>query len=59
MAFRRPPQGPTSNAHFSWLRLRAGFTIEEIFNRMKINRCVLTQIKAILDFEEELAESRN
>jgi hypothetical protein len=31
--------------------LRAGFTIEEIFN--------LTQIKEIVDFEEELAGANN
>ena len=39
--------------------LRAGFTIEEIFNLTKIDRWFLTQIKEIVDFEEELAGSRN
>lgn len=39
--------------------LRAGFTIEEIFNLTKIDRWFLTQIKEIVDFEEELAEARN
>ena len=38
--------------------LRAGFTIEEIFNLTKIDRWVLAQIKEILDFEEELAGRR-
>src|SRR5664279_112263 len=35
--------------------LRAGFTIEEIFQLTKIDRWFLTQIKQIVDFEEELA----
>jgi carbamoyl-phosphate synthase large subunit len=35
--------------------LRAGFTIEEIFNLTKIDRWFLFQIKEIVDFEEELA----
>src|SRR5881398_1803817 len=39
--------------------LRAGFTIEEIFNLTKIDRWFLTQIKEIVDFEEELASSKN
>jgi carbamoyl-phosphate synthase large subunit len=39
--------------------LRAGFTIEEIFNLTKIDRCFLTQIKEIVEFEEELAGARN
>jgi carbamoyl-phosphate synthase large subunit len=39
--------------------LRAGFTIEEIFNLTKIDRWFLTQIKEIVDFEEDLAGSRN
>ncbi len=38
--------------------LRAGFTIEEIFQLTKIDRWFLTQIKQIVDFEEELAASR-
>ena len=39
--------------------LRAGFTIEEIFNLTKIDRRFLVQIKEIVDFEEELATARN
>src|SRR5262245_23115717 len=39
--------------------LRAGFTIEEIFNLTKIDRWFLTQIKEVVDFEEELAGARN
>ncbi len=39
--------------------LRAGFSIEEIFNLTKIDRWFLTQIKEIVDFEEELAKARN
>jgi carbamoyl-phosphate synthase large subunit len=35
--------------------LRAGFTIEEIFNLTKIDRWFLVQIKEIVDFEEQLA----
>ena len=35
--------------------LRAGFTIEEIFNLTKIDRWFLVQIKEIVDFEEVLA----
>ena len=35
--------------------LRAGFTIEDIFNLTKIDRWFLVQIKEIVDFEEELA----
>ncbi|MHB8522889.1 MAG: carbamoyl-phosphate synthase large subunit [Limisphaerales bacterium] len=35
--------------------LRAGFTIEEIFNLTKIDRWFLAQIKEIVDFEEKLA----
>jgi carbamoyl-phosphate synthase large subunit len=35
--------------------LRAGFTIEEIFNLTKIDRWFLVQIKEIVDLEEELA----
>jgi hypothetical protein len=35
--------------------LRAGFTIEEIFNLTKIDRWFLVQIKEIVDFEEDLA----
>jgi carbamoyl-phosphate synthase large subunit len=39
--------------------LRAGFTIEEIFNLTKIDRWFLVQIKEIVDFEEELAGAKN
>jgi carbamoyl-phosphate synthase large subunit len=39
--------------------LRAGFTIDEIFNLTKIDRWFLVQIKEIVDFEEELAGSKN
>jgi carbamoyl-phosphate synthase large subunit len=39
--------------------LRAGFTIEEIFNLTKIDRWFLTQIKEIVDFEEEIAACKN
>ena len=39
--------------------LRAGFTIEEIYNLTKIDRWFLVQIKEIVDFEEELAGTRN
>jgi carbamoyl-phosphate synthase large subunit len=39
--------------------LRAGFTIEEIFNLTKIDRWFLVQIKEIVDFEEELASAGN
>jgi carbamoyl-phosphate synthase large subunit len=35
--------------------LRAGFTVEEIFQLTKIDRWFLVQIKEIVDFEEELA----
>ena len=35
--------------------MRAGFTIEEIFNLTKIDRWFLTQIKELVDVEEELA----
>ena len=38
--------------------LRAGFTIEEIFALTKIDRWFLTQIKELVDVEEELAASR-
>ncbi len=37
--------------------LRAGFTVEEIFQLTKIDRWFLVQIKEIVDFEEELAAS--
>jgi carbamoyl-phosphate synthase large subunit len=38
--------------------LRAGFTIDEIFNLTKIDRWFLVQIKEIVDFEEELAGAK-
>jgi carbamoyl-phosphate synthase large subunit len=39
--------------------LRAGFTIEEIFELTMIDRWFLVQIKEIVDFEEELAGAKN
>jgi carbamoyl-phosphate synthase large subunit len=39
--------------------LRAGFTVEEIFNLTKIDRWFLVQIKEIVDFEEDLAGTKN
>jgi carbamoyl-phosphate synthase large subunit len=39
--------------------LRAGFTVDEIFNLTKIDRWFLVQIKEIVDFEEELATVKN
>jgi carbamoyl-phosphate synthase large subunit len=39
--------------------LRAGFSLEEIFDLTKIDRWFLTQLKEIVDFEEELAKSAN
>jgi carbamoyl-phosphate synthase large subunit len=38
--------------------LRAGLAIEEIFQLTKIDRWFLTQLKEIVDFEEELAGSK-
>jgi len=37
--------------------LRAGFTVDEIFNLTKIDKWFLVQIKEIVDFEEELAKA--
>ncbi|HEY3914306.1 MAG TPA: carbamoyl-phosphate synthase large subunit [Verrucomicrobiae bacterium] len=37
--------------------MRAGFSIDEIFQLTKIDRWFLAQIKEIVDFEEELAKS--
>jgi hypothetical protein len=37
----------------------AGFTIEDAFNLTKIDRCLLTQIKEIVYFEEELVGAGN
>ncbi len=39
--------------------LRAGFTVEDIFQLTKIDRWFLTQMKEIVDFEEELAGTQN
>ena len=39
--------------------MRAGFTIDEIFNLTKIDRWFLVQIKEMVDFEEELASAKN
>ena len=39
--------------------LRAGFTVEDIFQLTKIDRWFLTQMKEIVDFEEELAGAKN
>jgi hypothetical protein len=39
--------------------LRAGFTLDDIFNFTKIDRWFLTQIKELVDFEEELAGAKN
>jgi carbamoyl-phosphate synthase large subunit len=39
--------------------LRAGFSIDEIFQLTKIDRWFLVQIKEIVDFEEELAGAKN
>ncbi len=39
--------------------LRAGMNVDEIFSLTKIDRWFLTQIKEIVDFEEELATARN
>ena len=37
--------------------LRAGYSVEEIFQLTKIDRWFLTQIQEIVDFEEELAKA--
>ena len=39
--------------------LRAGFSIEEIFGLTRIDRWFLTQLKEIVDFEEQLAALKN
>jgi carbamoyl-phosphate synthase large subunit len=39
--------------------LRAGFSIEELFQLTKIDRWFLAQIKQIVDFEEELAATKD
>src|SRR3954464_9782584 len=38
--------------------LRAGMTVDEIFNLSKIDRWFLTQIKELVDFEEQLATAK-
>jgi carbamoyl-phosphate synthase large subunit len=38
--------------------LRAGLSVEDIFQHTKIDRWFLTQIKELVDFEEELAAER-
>ena len=37
--------------------LRAGFSVEEIYQLSRIDRWFLTQIKEIVDFEEQLASA--
>ena len=39
--------------------LRASFAVEDIFQLTKIDRWFLTQMKEIVDFEEELAATKN
>jgi carbamoyl-phosphate synthase large subunit len=39
--------------------LRASFSVDEIFQLTKIDRWFLIQIKQIVDFEEELAKTKN
>ena len=39
--------------------LRAGFTLEDIFQLTRIDRWFLTQIEELVDFEEELASARD
>jgi carbamoyl-phosphate synthase large subunit len=39
--------------------MRAGFTLDEIFNLTKIGKWFLVQIKEIVDFEEELVTAKN
>jgi carbamoyl-phosphate synthase large subunit len=38
--------------------LRAGFSVEQIYNLTKIDRWFLTQVKEIVDLEEELAAAK-
>ena len=54
-----PPVPHAERIFFIRYALRAGFTIEEIFNLTKIDRWFLVQIKEIVDFEEELARVRS
>jgi len=39
--------------------LRAGFTIEEIFSLTKIDRWFLLQIKEMVVFQDQFAETKN
>ena len=39
--------------------MSARFTVDEIYDLTKIDRWFLVQIKEIVDFEEELATSKN
>lgn len=39
--------------------LRAGFTVDDIFQFTTIDRWFLTQMKEIVDFEGELAGTKN
>ncbi len=41
------------------IALRAGFSIEEVFQLTKVDRWFLTQMKEIVDCEEELAGTKN
>ncbi len=51
----KSPKTKNVNCH----ALRAGFTLDDIFNLTKIDRWFLTQIKDLVDFEEELASVAN
>ena len=39
--------------------MRAGLSLDEIFALTKIDRWFLTQLKELVDFEEELAATTN
>jgi carbamoyl-phosphate synthase large subunit len=39
--------------------VHAGFTVVEIYNLTKIDRCFLLQIKEIVNFEKVLAATKN
>jgi len=52
---RKPSVPNVERIFFVRHALRAGFSIEEIFNLTKIDRGFLVQIKEVVDFEEELA----
>jgi carbamoyl-phosphate synthase large subunit len=49
---------PNAERVFIRHALRAGFTIEEIFNLTKIDRWFLVQIKEVVDFEERQTAAR-